>query len=89
MRDLQSELDDVPGIGPRRRRTLLRQVFGSLAGVRPPREVAAVGENRGCRPCVFRKSAVTCLIDFAQVFIAFIVLLFSLTVHEMAHAWTA
>ena len=24
-----------------------------------------------------------------QVFIAFIVLLFSLTVHEMAHAWTA
>jgi Zn-dependent protease len=28
-------------------------------------------------------------IDFAQVFIAFIVLLFSLTVHEMAHAWTA
>jgi len=28
-------------------------------------------------------------IDFAQVFIAFVVLLFSLTVHEMAHAWTA
>jgi Zn-dependent protease len=28
-------------------------------------------------------------IDFAQVFISFIVLLFSLTVHEMAHAWTA
>ncbi len=28
-------------------------------------------------------------IDFAQVFIAFIVLLFSLTVHETAHAWTA
>ena len=28
-------------------------------------------------------------IDFAQVFIAFIVLLFSLTVHEMAHAWAA
>jgi Zn-dependent protease len=28
-------------------------------------------------------------IDFAQVFFAFIVLLFSLTVHEMAHAWTA
>jgi Zn-dependent protease len=27
--------------------------------------------------------------DFAQVFIAFIVLLFSLTVHESAHAWTA
>ena len=27
--------------------------------------------------------------DFAQIFIAFIVLLFSLTVHEMAHAWTA
>jgi len=28
-------------------------------------------------------------IDFAQVFISFIVLLFSLTVHEMAHALTA
>jgi Zn-dependent protease len=28
-------------------------------------------------------------INFAQVFIAFIVLLFSLTVHETAHAWTA
>jgi Zn-dependent protease len=27
--------------------------------------------------------------NFAQVFISFIVLLFSLTVHEMAHAWTA
>jgi excinuclease ABC subunit C len=32
-RDLRSELDDVPGIGPRRRRTLLTK-FGSLAGVR-------------------------------------------------------
>jgi Zn-dependent protease len=28
-------------------------------------------------------------INFAQIFIAFIVLLFSLTVHESAHAWTA
>ena len=28
-------------------------------------------------------------INFAQLFIAFTVLLFSLTVHEMAHAWTA
>ena len=28
-------------------------------------------------------------IDFAQIFIQFTVLLFSLTVHEMAHAWTA
>ena len=28
-------------------------------------------------------------IDVAQIFIAFIVLLFSLTVHESAHAWTA
>ncbi len=33
MRDLRSELDAVPGVGPRRRRTLLR-AFGSLAGVR-------------------------------------------------------
>src|SRR5256885_146571 len=28
-------------------------------------------------------------IDFGQIFIAFLVLLFSLTVHEAAHAWTA
>ena len=33
MRDLRSALDDVPGIGPRRRVALLRR-FGSLAGVR-------------------------------------------------------
>jgi len=33
MRDLRSQLDDVPGIGPRRRRALLTR-FGSLAGVR-------------------------------------------------------
>jgi excinuclease ABC subunit C len=33
MRDLRSELDTVPGIGPRRRRVLL-SAFGSLAGVR-------------------------------------------------------
>jgi excinuclease ABC subunit C len=33
MRDLRSELDHVPGVGPRRRRILLT-TFGSLAGVR-------------------------------------------------------
>jgi excinuclease ABC subunit C len=33
MRDLRSELDHVPGVGPRRRRALLTR-FGSLAGVR-------------------------------------------------------
>jgi excinuclease ABC subunit C len=33
MRDLRSELDEVPGIGPRRRRALL-SAFGSVAGVR-------------------------------------------------------
>jgi excinuclease ABC subunit C len=33
MRDLRSQLDEVPGIGPRRRRALLTS-FGSLAGVR-------------------------------------------------------
>ncbi len=32
-RDLRSELDDVPGIGPRRRKALLTH-FGSLTGVR-------------------------------------------------------
>jgi excinuclease ABC subunit C len=33
MRDLRSELDGVPGVGPRRRKLLLTK-FGSLAGVR-------------------------------------------------------
>ena len=33
MRDLRSELDGVPGVGPRRRKALL-VAFGSLAGVR-------------------------------------------------------
>jgi excinuclease ABC subunit C len=33
MRDLRSQLDEVPGIGPRRRRALLTK-FGSVAGVR-------------------------------------------------------
>ncbi len=33
MRDLRSELDAVPGVGPRRRKTLLTR-FGSVAGVR-------------------------------------------------------
>ena len=32
-RDLRSALDEVPGVGPRRRKTLLTR-FGSLAGVR-------------------------------------------------------
>jgi excinuclease ABC subunit C len=43
MRDLRSELDEVPGIGPRRRRKLLT-TFGSLAGVRRAtrEELAAV-----------------------------------------------
>ena len=43
MRDLRSELDDVAGVGPRRRRVLLT-TFGSLAGVRRAtrEELAAV-----------------------------------------------
>jgi excinuclease ABC subunit C len=43
MRDLRSALDEVPGIGPRRRRALLT-AFGSLAGVRRAtrEELAAV-----------------------------------------------
>jgi excinuclease ABC subunit C len=43
MRDLRSELDVIPGVGPRRRRALLTK-FGSLAGVRRAtrEELAAV-----------------------------------------------
>jgi len=43
MRDLRSELDQVPGVGPRRRKKLLT-TFGSLAGVRRAtrEELAAV-----------------------------------------------
>ncbi len=43
IRDLRSELDHVPGVGPRRRRTLLT-TFGSVAGVRRAtrEELAAV-----------------------------------------------
>jgi len=43
MRDLRSELDHVPGVGARRRKTLLT-TFGSLAGVRRAtrEELAAV-----------------------------------------------
>ncbi len=43
MRDLRSELDEVPGIGPRRRRQLLTR-FGSVGGVRraTPEELTAV-----------------------------------------------
>jgi excinuclease ABC subunit C len=43
MRDLRSELDHVPGVGPARRRTLLT-TFGSVAGVRRAtrEELAAV-----------------------------------------------
>jgi excinuclease ABC subunit C len=43
MRDLRSELDQVPGVGPRRRKRLLT-TFGSLAGVRRAtrEELAAV-----------------------------------------------
>jgi excinuclease ABC subunit C len=33
MRDLKSALDEIPGIGPRRRRALLT-TFGSVSGVR-------------------------------------------------------
>ncbi len=51
-RDLRSELDDVPGVGPRRRKALLT-AFGSLAGVRrATREdlIAVVGAK--CADCV-------------------------------------
>ena len=63
MRDLRSELDDVPGIGPRRRRVLLTHVRQPRR--RPPRDARGAGgrrrrESRRRRSCVFRESAVTC-----------------------------
>ena len=63
MRDLQSELDHVPGIGPRRRRTLLTQI--RQPGRRAPRDARGAGgggrrESRRRRPCLFRESALTC-----------------------------
>ena len=60
MRDLRSELDRVTGIGPRRRRALLR-AFGSVAGVRRAtrEELDAVVGPRARRPVIdyFAKSA--------------------------------
>jgi excinuclease ABC subunit C len=58
MRDLRSELDAVHGIGPRRRRALLRR-FGSLAGVR-----RATREE--LTPVVGRRAADAVLQYFAQ-----------------------
>src|SRR4029077_3063382 len=64
----------------------------------PTRQGRRIGGDRRpksgrCGSCVFCKPDIICTplpdIDFARVFIAFIVLLFSLTVHETAHAWTA
>jgi excinuclease ABC subunit C len=53
MRDLRSELDDVPGVGPRRRKTLLTR-FGSVAGVRraTPEELTAIVGAKAARAIV-------------------------------------
>ena len=60
MRDLRSDLDGVPGIGPRRRRALLT-AFGSLAGVRRAtrEELAAVVGAKAASAVIdyFAKSA--------------------------------
>jgi excinuclease ABC subunit C len=60
MRDLRSELDNVAGIGPRRRRALL-SAFGSLAGVRRAtrEELAAVVGPRAAATIIdyFARSA--------------------------------
>ena len=58
MRDLRSELDRVPGIGPRRRRALL-EAFGSLAGVR-----RATREDLG--PVVGARAAAAVIDYFAK-----------------------
>jgi excinuclease ABC subunit C len=60
MRDLRSALDDIPGVGPRRRRALLT-TFGSLAGVRRAtlEELASVVGARAAAAVIqyFAKSA--------------------------------
>ncbi len=90
MRDLTSELDHVPGVGPAAPAHAADEVWQPRG--RAPRDARRTGgggrrQSRRCRSCVFRRAALTCTplpdIDFAQVFIAFIVLLFSLTVHEI------
>ena len=53
LRDLRSELDDIPGVGPRRRRALLTR-FGSLAGIRrATREELWSAKLAAYGPCVF------------------------------------
>ena len=60
MRDLRSELDSVPGIGPRRRRALLT-TFGSVAAVRRAtrEELGAVVGSKAAAAVIdyFAKSA--------------------------------
>ena len=62
MRDLRSELDEVAGVGARRRQDAADHLRQS--GRRPTGHARGVGgrgrrENRRCRPCLFRESAVT------------------------------
>ena len=57
MRDLRSELDDIAGIGPARRRQLL-QTFGSVAGVRrASREALAAAVGPKAADAVLRHFA--------------------------------
>ena len=63
MRDLRSELDEVPGVGARRRKTLLTDV--RQRGGRPARDARGAGGRRRARKppmpsLLFRESAVTC-----------------------------
>ena len=105
MRDLRSELDSVPGIGPRRRKALLDRIRQS--GRRAPRlSRGADGgrrrENGGRRACDFSPDEGDGNLGytlypfcptstFTQISSSSLscVLLFSLTVHEAAHAWSA
>ena len=57
MRDLRSELDDVPGVGPRRRQALLR-ALGSLVGVRRATQRGADAVWSGPKVCA-RPSSTT------------------------------
>ena len=100
MRDLRSELDSVPGIGPRRRKALLvvvrqpgrrsprlaRRTDARSSARKPPTRCWDTSPAKGAEPVILSSRCPD--LNFPLV-IALLVLIFSLTVHEAAHAWSA